>query len=70
MEPGGGLAAPVAESMELAASPSEARDPGPWLRRAMALMVESDQGSPASRQRRARQALDQARSLGAPEPTL
>ena len=70
MEPGGGLAAPVAESMELTASPSDARGPGPWLRRAMALMVEPDQGSPASRQRRARQALDQARSLGAPTPTL
>ena len=70
MEPGGGLAAPVAESMELAASSSGARDPEPWLRRAMALMVDPHQGSPASRQRRARQALDQARSLGAPGPTL
>ena len=70
MEPGGGLAAPVAESMELTASPSEARDPEPWLRKAMALMVDPDQGSPASRQRRARQALDQARSLGALPPTL
>lgn len=70
MEPGGGLAAPVAESMELAEQPGEARDPEPWLRRAMALMVDPHQGSPASRQRRARQALDQARSLGAPEPTL
>jgi hypothetical protein len=36
----------------------------------MALMVDPDQGSPASRQRRARQALDQARSLGALPPTL
>ena len=70
MEPGGGLAAPVAESMELAASSSGARDPEPWLRRAMALMVDPHQGSPASRQRRARQALDQARSLGALPPTL
>ena len=70
MEPGGGLAAPVAESMELAEQPGEARDPEPWLRRAMALMVDPHQGSPASRQRRARQALDQARSLGVPEPTL
>ena len=70
MEPGGGLAAPVAESMELAEQPGEARDPEPWLRRAMALMVDPHQGSPASRQRRARQALDQARSLGALPPTL
>ena len=70
MEPGGGLAAPVAESMELTASPSEARDPEPWLRRAMALMVDPDQGSPASRQRRARQALDHAQALGALPPTL
>jgi hypothetical protein len=36
----------------------------------MAFMVDPDQGSPASRQRRACQALDQARSLGAPGPTL
>jgi len=70
MEPVGGLAAPLAESMELTAAPSDGRDPAPWLRRAIDLMVQAHQGSPASRQRRARQALDQARSLGAPLPSL
>ena len=70
MEPGWGMAPPLAQSMELMPAPSDARDPGPWLRQAMALMVDAHQGSPASRERRARQALDQARSLGAAPPTL
>ena len=70
MEPDWSLEASLAESMELAPVSGDSGDPRPWLKRATLLMVDPDQGSPASRQRRAREALEQARALGALEPIL
>jgi len=56
--------------MELNPQSFAGPDPKPWLDQAQALMMAPGHGSPASRQRRALVALDQARASGASEAAM